>query len=312
LKVLFVASANRNGITSIVKSQGESLIRKNIILDFYGIKGKGIRGYLSNVPLLKKHIIAFNPDIIHAHYSLSGIAAGLTGVNKPIVVSFMGSDTRSGYLQKKILHLFIRKNKWQKVIVKSRAMRNEIEYNEARVIPNGVNLSCFKPVDGQKLKKKFNFSEEKRTILFLANPERLEKNFHLAEEAYKLVNNDTIELQVKYNLPSELIPEILNAADLILLTSKWEGSPNVVKEAMACNCPVVTTNVGDVEWLFGNEPGYYISSFDPKDVAEKINMAIKFSKEYRKTRGRERLLALELNSEAIAKRIIEIYHEILL
>ena len=102
----------------------------------------------------------------------------------------------------------------------------------------------------------------------------------------------------------------MNNVDMLLVTSLKETGPLVVKEAMACNLPVVSTDVGDVKWLFGNEPGYYVTSFDPKVVAEKIKLAVEFKEKYEKTNGRERILALGLDSETIAKKIISLYKKV--
>ncbi len=100
----------------------------------------------------------------------------------------------------------------------------------------------------------------------------------------------------------------LNATDVLLLTSKWEGSPNVIKEAMACNCPIVSTNVGDVKWLLDGVEGCFITTNDPRDVADKINKALNFKS---KTKGRDKLFRLGFDSEHIAKKIIKVYEELI-
>lgn len=118
------------------------------------------------------------------------------------------------------------------------------------------------------------------------------------------------ELKVHYGISQQDVPDILNKADVVLLTSKWEGSPNVVKEAMACNCPVVATNVGDVAWLFGDEPGYFLTGFDPVVVAEKIRMALAFADKEGKIRGRARIRKLGLDSETVARRVVDVYETV--
>ena len=90
-----------------------------------------------------------------------------------------------------------------------------------------------------------------------------------------------------------------------------EGSPNVVKEAMACNCPVVATDVGDVAWLFGNTPGYFLTGFKPEAVAENIRLALQYVKESRKPKGRERIMDLKLDASSTAKRLISVYQSVL-
>lgn len=99
-----------------------------------------------------------------------------------------------------------------------------------------------------------------------------------------------------------------NAADVVLLTSLWEGSPNAIKEAMACNCPVVSTDVGDVREVIGNTEGCYISSFEPRDVAKKIQMALDFSK---RTNGKQSIIELGLDSKTVANKIINIYTKVI-
>lgn len=306
MKVLFVSSANSNKISPIVRAQGESLHIQGISVDYFGIKGKGITGYLGNIPHLWKYIRETKPDIVHAHYSLSGMVAGLSSAGIPVVVSLMGSDTKAGIVVKWITRLYNRFC-WDKVIVKSPSMQNDLHLPGSQVIPNGVDLSQFQPINNPKLKEQFSFSTTKKTILFLADPARDVKNFSLAKAASDLIGSENADLQVRYNLSREKVAEALNAADVVLLTSKWEGSPNVIKEAMACNCPVVATDVGDIKWLFGDEPGHYLTSFDPKDVAQKINEAIAFSKIDGRTNGRNRIIELGLDANTVAKKLIEIY-----
>jgi len=107
------------------------------------------------------------------------------------------------------------------------------------------------------------------------------------------------------------IPVYFAASHVALLTSLWEGSPNVVKEAMACNCPIVSTNVGDVKWLFGDEPGHFITGFTPEDVAEKIKLALEFSEKYGRTNGLNRIKDLGLDAETVAHKLIDLYKEII-
>jgi len=311
LKVLFVASGNHGGIGNIVKSQGESLNNTGTAVDYFAIQGKGIKGYLSNIFRLRSYVLETKPDIIHAHYSLCGIIAALAFPDRPLVVSLMGSDTKTGFFSKSGIRWFT-KSRWERIIVKSPSMQAGISGEKSIVTPNGVDLHRFKPLPEINLKKKFRFSDNKKTILFLANPTRESKNFSLAEHAFSLIHSVKTELKVCYGVPMEDIPNILNAADVVLLTSRWEGSPNVIKESMACNCPIVATNVGDIAWLFGNAPGHFLTSFSPADVADKIHEALKFSEDVGSTTGRERLLELGLDSETIAKRINGIYEEVLL
>lgn len=301
IKVLFVCSGNSEaGINPIVRSQGESLKRNGIDLDYFTIVGKGTNGYLKNIPRLRKFLRTKNYDLIHAHYSLSSLVTSLS-CKLPMVVSLMGSDTHVGFFWKSIIKVFY-KFRWESAIVKSTRMKKSISLNNAIVIPNGVNFGLFKPIDKNIAKMKVSFNDKRCHIIFVANPERYEKNYLLAKKAVELTDNNNVELNTVSNLDQKIIPYYMNAADILLFTSLWEGSPNVIKEAMACNCPIVSTDVGDVREVISNTEGCYICSYDPADVAEKIKMALDFGT---RTNGRENIKYLEIN--IIAKRIINVY-----
>ena len=95
------------------------------------------------------------------------------------------------------------------------------------------------------------------------------------------------------------------AADVLIMTSANEGSPNVIKEAMACNCPIVVTDVGDVRWVTEGVDGTYVSdTFEPEELAGLLKKALEFGA---RTRGRNRIVELGLTSDMVAQRLIRIY-----
>jgi glycosyltransferase involved in cell wall biosynthesis len=102
----------------------------------------------------------------------------------------------------------------------------------------------------------------------------------------------------------------LNAADCLLLYSSSEGSPQLIKEAMACNCPVVSTDVGDVKWVIGETNGCYITSFETGDVAGKLIDALEFTRSLGRTNGRNRITALGLDSRSVALKLMEVYSKL--
>ena len=303
MKILFVCSGNSiNGISPIIKNQGLSLENEGIDITYFTIIGKGLIGYLKNVKRLKDFINKNKYDIIHAHYSMSAFVASLAG-SKPLVVSLMGSDVKSDKFYKIFIYLF-NKYSWSKTIVKSEDMKMSLGIKGIQVIPNGVDLVKFKPLDQIECKKKLKWNCNKKQILFASNPNRYEKNYPLAKNSFALLDDINYELKVLENIANDLMPLYFNAADLVILTSLWEGSPNVIKEAMACNRPILSTNVGDVSNLLSNVEGCNIIEVNTQDIADKIKNNIgKFSI----SDGRKKVKLLKIDSRNVAVKIIKLY-----
>ena len=304
MKVLFVGSGNKtNGEPSIlIKNQAISLENKGFQIEYYLIQGKGIIGYLKNIPSLRNKIKRANYDVLHAHYSLSGFILSLSSLflnNSKKIVSLMGSDTQIFGLKRLIIQIFHRLF-WDVTIVKTQKMKESLKLKEAFVIPNGVNLSLFDS----------NQETNKNIVLFAADPSRKSKNFPLAKAAMEYlqsIGHRDLQLKVVYNISQTEIVKEIQSASCIILTSLWEGSPNIVKEAMACNRPIVSTKVGDVNWLLSNVSGCFIANSNAKDIGEAIISALQFSNQQGQTNGRSKLIQLGLDSESIADRLIEIY-----
>lgn len=340
MKVLFVCSGNSLlGISPIIKSQGESLKNSGIDIEYFTICGKGILGYLRNVPQLKNFINGKTYNLIHAHYGLCGIVAQLARRKEKLVVSFMGDDLIGAVGSNGNYSLFgnvlVMLNKiflmhYDFVIVKSKELAEKVNRKDKEVIPNGVDLSMFFEVKKNEARARLKIEPDKRVIIFVSNPARKEKNFKLAEEAVKFLDNNKIQLLPVFNVNQEELKYYYSAADLLLLTSIHEGSPNVIKEAMTCNCPVVSTDVGDVRWIIGETEGcFLVSEKSPKGMAsqnekrettsaeliketsDKLREALEFAEKFGRTKGRERIIYLGLDSETVAKKIIKVYENVL-
>lgn len=304
MRVLFISSGNSTeGISPIVKNQGESLIRLKLEVQYFTISGKGIKGYLNNIIKLRKHLRTGNFDIIHAHYALVGIVAFLAGA-RPLVVSLMGSDVFE-FRWLRVLTRFFARFFWSVTIVKSEGLKKKLHYSKAVVVPNGVSFERFRPMDEDELRVKLP-SSEKPLVIFLGNPAKREKNLPLAREAVEKISDVDFEFKPLFNIDNELIPYYMNRAKVLLMTSLWEGSPNVIKEAMACDLCVVSVDVGDVREVIGDTKGCYVTFHDPADIAEKLRLAIRYPG---KTNGREKIA--HLNSENVANRIKQIYLSLL-
>jgi len=306
MKVLFVSAGTRAGVPAeVVRNQGEALVQEGIELKHFCVGRGGVWGYLRGLPRLRKEVKAFKPDIVHAHYSFSAFIAGLSGA-RPVVASIMGSEVNGSSLHRLMIRLFI-KYFWNETIVKTAAMAEKLKLDQNHIIPNGVNTGRFMPVSFDEAIAKTDLEKGKTNIIFVSNPERNEKNWALAVEAVEMLNDNNIRLKAVYNIRNSDLVYYYNAASLLLLTSKWEGSPNVVKEAMACNCPVVATDVGDVRFLTGGTEGTFLTSFDSRDVSEKIREALLFAGREGRTKGREHILKAGLDSVSVSHRLIKIY-----
>lgn len=305
MKVIFVSSGNSGKLSPIVQSQGESLARNGIEVDYFLIQGKGIKGYLSNVGKLKKYFKNNPHDCVHAHYSWSAIVATLAGCKK-LTVSLMGSDVKSSKFQKSLIHIFSRLF-WNKTIVKSEDMKQNLGLVNAIVIPNGVNFDQFYPKNKKETQQSLGWDTEVINLLFAGNPSRKVKNFSLVEKTIQKMQIKDIVLHTLVDVAFDKMNDYYNAADGVLLSSIWEGSPNVIKEAMACDKPILSTDVGDVRYNFGNEKGFFLSSHDVLDYHKKTLSLIEFIESGKEVNGRQRLINLGLEQNAIARKIIECY-----
>ncbi|KAF5073316.1 D-inositol-3-phosphate glycosyltransferase [anaerobic digester metagenome] len=310
MRILFISSGSLNGKPSpIISNQASFLIKNGCEIDFYLIQSKGFVGYFTEIFKLRAFLRNKHYDVFHAHYGLSAIVSTLAGV-RPLIVSLMGSDVHAGGWQKWLIKVFVKK-RWAFTIAKSKELAEKVGENHCLVIPNGVDMETFYPISKDIAKQRLGLDLSKRYLFFAANPARSEKNFDLAKQAYDRIKSDELVLVKMENIPHNDVYLWINASDVTLLSSLWEGSPNVIKEAMACNRPIVSTNVGDVEWLFGNEPGLFIAGFNIDNYAEKLRNALIFSVTAGNTNGRNRLLSLGLDSRIVSEKIITIYKGLL-
>jgi glycosyltransferase involved in cell wall biosynthesis len=302
IKVLFVCSGNNvTGISPNVAVQAKGLADAGVEVVFFEIKGKGWKGYLKNIFRLRRYLKNHSYDVVHAHYGLSGMAASLAGAG-PLAVTIMGSELYLNSLLKVSVQLFSR-FVWKTVIVQSEEMRKMTSGN-AVVLPNGVDLSLFKNIDREEAKEITGFSKGKH-VIWVSAPDRPEKNFVLAEEAVKELSDDDVFLDVVNRVPHDVIPNYFAAADAMLLTSKWEGSPIVVKEALAAGLPVVSVDVGDVKALLSGVDGCYVTDSNAGEIADALRKALSFG---RRTDG---LIKVEhLDMKNVSEKLKAIYRSL--
>lgn len=303
MKVLIIANYNCGRFSPFVVEQVDAIRKLGVKIEYFGIVGKGSWGYLKNLPALKRKIDEFKPDLIHAHYGLSGLLATLQR-EVSVVVTYHGSDIHEGGLNLALSRLAMKMASYNIIVTEHLAKKAKVKKNYS-IIPCGVDDERFYHVDKSEARTKLHWKLDERIVLFAGAFHRLVKNPNLAKSAVSMVDN--VRLQELNGFSREQVNWALNASDCLLMTSLNEGSPQVIKEAMLCGLPIVSVNVGDVEAVIGNLSGHYICSFAPKDVAEKLELALNFNQ---RTEGRKRIVELQLTDNLVAKRVLEVYNAI--
>jgi glycosyltransferase involved in cell wall biosynthesis len=241
-------------------------------------------------------------DLVHANYGLTAPAA-ITQRRLPVVLSLWGSDLMGeyGWLSRWCAR------RCDEVVVMSDEMAAELDV-PCHVIPHGIDLDLFAPRETADAKAAVGWDADATHVLFPYSPEREVKDYPRAERVVESVDarvSESVVLQYVTGVDHDEMPLYMNAADALLLTSKREGSPNVVKEAMACNTPVVSTAVGDVrEQLAGVEP----SAVGESDAAlvEHLRTVLRSD---RRSNGRESVR--HLDRARLAQRLRSVYESAL-
>ena len=295
-----------------VKEQVDSLQTIGIKTQVYLVNGRenGKLEYLKEIFRIRRYLKKKKYDIIHVHHALTALTLILSGKtrNNTVVVSFQNDPSYEFGLK---LFSFIqhRTNAW---IFKNNSPL--ITSPNHHHLPNGVNTDIFKPIEKREAYKKLGLDIRKRYILFVSsNFMRVQKRYDIFSEVIHILKTehgmeDIEELRL-INVQRELVPFYFNAASVHLLTSDFEGSPNSVKEAMACNTPVVATDVGNVKVLLdGVNNSFVSSSNNPQEMAKLVIQAL----QSKNGNSREMIIRKKLDITSVALRLKEIYSGLLL
>lgn len=302
MKILIVSSFNNAQFAPFITEQADALINTGCEVEYFGVVGKGVKGYLKSLFDLKAAIELYRPDLIHAHYGLCGLLANLQR-RVPVITTYHGSDInlKSVFPFSRISMALSKYNIFvsQKILDISRLKRKAI------LLPCGVELSDLQLTGKVDARKRIGLEVEKKYVLFAGAFDNSVKNYSLAKEAIGFVPEaELIELK---GYTRDQVTLLMCAVDCLLMTSHSEGSPQVIKEAMACGCPIVSVDVGDVsENLVGLE-GCHIVSRTPEDIAVGIRQSIEYKA---KTNGRERIVLSGLTNTETALKLLQIYSSI--
>lgn len=301
MRILIVASLNKGSFAPFIVEQAEALKAMGCEVDFFGLHGKGVKGYLGNISALERKIKDSHPDVVHAHYGLSGLLANLQR-KVPVVVTYHGSDINDPKVYR-YSKMAMSLSSWD-VFVSRKTLEIAHPKKNYSLLPCGVDFSDAQLVDKTVARQEMHLDANKRYVLFAGAFDNEVKNAPLAREVMASLHDDDAELLELKGYDREEVTLLMCAADTLLMTSFTEGSPQVIKEALACGCPIVSVDVGDVkERTEGVEGCYVAATRHPDELADLLRKAHAAGK----TKGREKLIADGLDNSMVAQRLMEIY-----
>jgi teichuronic acid biosynthesis glycosyltransferase TuaC len=311
LRVLAVIPHADNSAFVFARRQVASLQQLGLEVEIFFLSGRqSIAALFGEWARFRRALDGFQPDVVHAHFGTMTAFFCAIATRLPLVITYRGSDlnpvpsisrwrSHSGRVLSQLAAL-----RAARIVCVSEALRDRLWWrrNRTAVIPTGVDLSRFVPRPKDEARRELGWSPSERVVLFSAGPHPKIKRLDLAEEAvaWATAAHGPIRFVVAHGtLPPESMPTFMNAADCLLVTSDYEGSPNIVKEAMACNLPVVSVDVGDIrERLEGVEPSD-IADRDPLQLGRAL---VGVLADGRRSNGRS--VAQRLDSTAIGRRLI--------
>ena len=305
MRILIVANHNPGKYTAFITEQVESIKQLGVEVDYYGVHGKGILGYLSNLSSLKAKIREYHPDLIHAHYGLSGLLANLQR-QVPVVTTFHGSDIHEGGRNLLLSRLTIRLSAYNIFVTEKLQRQGGYHGSKQCALPCGVDTKAIFPMEQFEARKLLGWEANEKYVLFAGAFDNEVKNSPLAKAAVALVPDAHLIEMRGYS--REQVNWAMNAANCLLMTSYREGSPQVVKEALTCGTPIVSVDVGDVKEVTDGIDGCYVTSYDAQKIADNLQFAFVFQG---KTKGPQRIVERNLSNELVAKQIIEIYQKVI-
>jgi glycosyltransferase involved in cell wall biosynthesis len=304
-----------------VYSQARSLREAGVDLNVLTIRGYASRTeYLRAMGEILRRNLDSGYDVVHAHYGHSAVVARLE-VRRPLVISYCGDDLLGTPAAGRPWEMSPRSRAlaWSfaqlsrvaaATITKSREMEEHLPRGARRrnhVIPNGVDLDMFRPLERAQARSMLGWPLEETTVLFAGNPAVERKNHPLAERACELAaaRRPNLRLRVASGVPPAEMPVWMSASDVLIHPAWSEGSPNVVKEAMACELPIVATAVGDIGERLSGLEGCHVLPPEPELFAEALLDAAEH-----KPIVAARDAVSELSLARVARRVLDVYEQV--
>lgn len=322
MKILYIVNiypdASNPAAEPFVRTQIDSVRKAGADVEIFNVRSNESKlNYGRALHAIRKLSRRKSYDVVHGHYVYSGWIAALAPDIKLSVVSYMGSDllgsvTSNGSLSPHgridMMLSRILQSRVDGIIVKSNEMRNVLVAPEkAIVLPNGVDFDVFRPILRQECRRKLGLHADGAYILHIGRKNNPNKGYEIAYLAASQLSKESgCELLNVSGVAHDLMPIYMNAANVLVVPSRYEGSPNVVKEALACNLPVVATDVGDVRELIGNIPGCKIAERKPEAFSDAIRQLMTRTESFN---GRKAIGHLRV--EKIAAKLLDFYEQII-
>ncbi|MGH8492649.1 MAG: glycosyltransferase family 4 protein [Moraxellaceae bacterium] len=289
-----------------VTEQVDALRAAGIDCDVYIIDGfRGMWRYFTSAIHLYWKLLFSSYDVIHVHYGLSGLFTLLNPFIRwrKVILTLHGGDIlpdQGKHIQVMLTRLIVRRVGG--IIILNEQMRDELKHVRCKIwrMPCGVDETLFNGVyDGRQ-----------DVVIFPSSPDRAVKNFPLFRKICTEFFARYGEMSVVFvdGLNREEVAELFSRASILLMTSISEGSPQVVKEALLCDLPVVSTDVGDVRDVVDGTPGCAV--FDRTASLDQVAALMKAAiNEANASPGerRRRVLALGLDQSSVIGRLIDVY-----
>lgn len=321
IRVLMVTSDwlwnSWGGPAVFIARQADFLRREGVQVDLFPFQGaRRPANYVAAWREVQRRLREGHYDLVHAQFGQSGITALPKRV--PLVVTFRGDDLEgiigengryiaAGWLLRLISRAVARRA--DAAIVVSEHMKQHLPGSvAAHVLPSGIDLDLFRPEPQHLARSRLGLPTDRRLVLFVGNPDLARKRYGLAQQAVEIVNRSIpTQLVAGWEKPHREIAALMSACDALVCTSMQEGSPNAVKEALACNLPVVAVRVGDVPLRLKGVAGCELC---PDDRAETIGAALERVLR-RGTRTESREAVQDLDESALTARLIDIYRSVI-